>query len=549
MSLAPPVAAAARKAAKKKAKKKKKPRAKKQATVKKVCRKVTKKIRGRKRKVKVCKTVKVKPKAKKKTSAKKRTPVLFSPAAPPLRAPAAPAAPPAPSEQPVPVFTKAVGERHVERLLWRAGFGPAPGQVAALAAQDLQGVVHTLTRPGGAANLVGPAARDDNGNPLQPGDIWGHDHCAWLDRMVRSDQPLVERMALIWHDWFATSGDGVDTKLMLDQIQLFRDKGLGSFDELFSAVTVNPAMLVWLNGDSNNRWNVNENYAREMMELFSLGADRGAYTETDVREMARALTGWRSSWADGVGHYNFRYDANFHDKNTKTVFGRSGNFDWQDAVRLCVEHPLHASFFCTKLWSYFCPDPPDDATLASLQGTYLGSGRQIRPVVEAILMHPAVLDGPSMVVPPIVYNAGLLRALGRGIDTTAWAWLAGWHGQRLFFPPNVAGWDDTRWLDTSTMRGRWWVAQYALAPRAENPWPPSGSSTYDPNEDAATAVTRAMDLLGRPSVSADTQQVIAQFASTSVPADTRSWNRSPYRAMRQNALRMLLATCPDRHVC
>ena len=108
------------------------------------------------------------------------------------------------------------------------------------------------------------------------------------------------------------------------------------------------------------------------------------------------------------------------------------------------------------------PIAPDDATLASLQGVYVGSGRQIRPVVEAILQHPAFLSGPEMVIPPVVFNAGLLRALGRGIDTTAWAWLALFTGQRLLMPPNVAGWDDTRWLDTSTMRGRWMTANYAL---------------------------------------------------------------------------------------
>jgi len=114
-------------------------------------------------------------------------------------------------------------------------------------------------------------------------------------------------------------------------------------------------MLKWLNGTDNVKGAPNENYAREMMELFTLGADRGAYSERDVREQARSLTGWQNSWKSGKGAYNFRFVARDHDSGMKTVFHRSGNFDWQDACRLCVSHPAHPSFFVNKLWSYFVP--------------------------------------------------------------------------------------------------------------------------------------------------------------------------------------------------
>src|SRR3954469_14721689 len=119
--------------------------------------------------------------------------------------------------------------------------------------------------------------------------------------MVRSDQQLVERMTLIWHDWFATSNDSVGSaKLMIDQNETFRAGALGSFKDLLTAVTKDPAMLVWLNGVDNRRRAVNENYAREVMELFTLGADRGAYTEQDVRQLALALTGWRGGGGGGA---------------------------------------------------------------------------------------------------------------------------------------------------------------------------------------------------------------------------------------------------------
>ena len=140
-------------------------------------------------------------------------------------------------------------------------------------------------------------------------------------------------MTLIWHDWFATSNDSVgDARLMIDQNQLFRQNALGSFRDLLMGVTKDPAMLIWLNGIENRKRAANENYARELMELFTLGAGRGAYTEQDVRQLALALTGWRADWVDPTGWANFRYDDTRHDHSTKTVFGKSGDFDWQAAV-------------------------------------------------------------------------------------------------------------------------------------------------------------------------------------------------------------------------
>ena len=254
------------------------------------------------------------------------------------------------------------GRDQAVRLLDRAGFGAVSGQAEQLASLGLVAAVQSLTRASGPATLTGPAPVDDEGDPIAPADSWGHDHLWWLDRMVRTNQPLVERMALVLHDWFATSTASVSTaQQMIDQSNLFRAGCFGSFLDLFMAVTVDPAMLQWLNGNENRKQAPNENYGREMMELFSLGADRGAYTEDDIREQARALTGWRNDWSGELGAYNFRFDPKRHDKGTKTVFGRTGNWEWRDACRLCVENPAHPSFFVDKLWSYFVPQPPSDA--------------------------------------------------------------------------------------------------------------------------------------------------------------------------------------------
>ena len=162
----------------------------------------------------------------------------------------------------VPVYRGHFGKPQAERLLWRAGFGPRKGEAEKLAKLGLEGAVHKLTNPG-RERLRGPKPHDDNGHPLAPNDAWGHDQLWWLDRMVRTSRPLMERMTLVWHDWFATSRDGVGpARLMLRQNNLFRQHALGSFSTLLMDVTKDPAMLLWLSGTDNTKDSPNENYGR-----------------------------------------------------------------------------------------------------------------------------------------------------------------------------------------------------------------------------------------------------------------------------------------------
>jgi uncharacterized protein (DUF1800 family) len=431
------------------------------------------------------------------------------------------------------------GVAEAERLLWRAGFGPRKGEAERLAKLGLHNAVSQLTNPG-LEHFVGRSPTDEKGRPLAPYDAWGQDHLWWLDRMVRTSRPLVERMTLVWHDWFATSNNGVDSqRLMLNQNQLLRSHGLGNFKQLLLDITRDPAMLLWLNGSDNSRFSPNENYAREMMELFTLGASRG-YSETDVREQARALTGFRNDWKKGVGDTNFRYDPKYHDAGVKTIFKQRGAFTWHDSVRLAVANPNHPSFFVSKLWSYFVAGTPDAATQRSLEHLYVSSGYAIKPVVTAILKHPALYTGSRLTKSPVVYTAGLLRRLGRGIDTTAWSWLDSMAGQQLFYPPNVAGWDDTRWLDTATWRGRWWIAQYVLQPFALDPG--KAAQPYD----ATKLVNGALAFWNHPKLTSSTQSALNAFAKAALSdAHGASWKQKQYPVMVQNALRQLIAVSPD----
>ncbi len=440
----------------------------------------------------------------------------------------------------VPRYEGRFGNTEAERLLWRAGFGPRRGEAARLARLGLDDAVRSLTHPP-AERLTGRPPHDDKGRRLAPADAYGHDHLWWLDRMVRTNRPLVERMTLVWHDWFATSNDGVGSqKLMLAQNRLLRRNALGNFHTLLIRITANPAMLIWLSGTDNRKGSPNENYGRELMELFTLGEGNG-YSERDVREQARALTGWTSTWKRNVGQTDFRFDASRHDTGSKLIFGKRGTFAWRDSVSLCIHHPKHAPFFVRKLWSYFVPVPPDASTQRALEGIYR-DGFEVRPVVEAILRHPTLYRGPRMVKPPVVYIAGLLRALGRGIDTTAWVWLSEGAGQRLFYPPNVAGWDDSRWLDTNTFRGRWNIANEALSKVTLGD--PKKKRAPKVPHDPKAIVDGALALLGNPSIRTATQRELITFARGSL-AGAGGWKADAYPPLVANAVRQLLAVSPD----
>ena len=145
------------------------------------------------------------------------------------------------SRSPIAVFRGRFTERHATRLLWRAGFGPKPGDPHRLARLGLDSAVASLTRPAGPQRLIGRPPHDDHGQPLDPINVWGHDHCWWLDRMVRSNQQLVERMTLIWHSWFATSIEASNAQLMIRQNEMMRARALGNFHDLLLEVTRDPA--------------------------------------------------------------------------------------------------------------------------------------------------------------------------------------------------------------------------------------------------------------------------------------------------------------------
>jgi len=446
----------------------------------------------------------------------------------------------------LPVHSGRFGAEQAERLLWRAGFGPKPGQAAALARHGLRGAVLSLTRPA-RRSLVGPAPRLQSGQPIAPYDAWGNDVLWWLDRMVRTSAPLIERMTLTWHDWFATSNELVNSqRLMIEQNQTQRALCLSSFPRMLTAMTIDPAMLLWLSGAASTKEAPNENYAREMQELFTLGAGDG-YSERDVREHARALTGWTNRWNQATGQVeDFHFDAALHDAGVKVIYGKRGHFGWRDSVRLVLGHPDHPRHFVTKLWSYLCPEPLSSRDTRAAEGLYVSRGKQIRPVVEAMLMHPLLLAGPRMVKPPIVQIAGMLRGIGRYIDTDAWAWESSLVGQMPFYPPNVAGWEADRWLNTGTWLARFNLAAQMIDKRTLEPGAAKGKVSANPR----TLAKQALSFWGGPTVSAATRGALVAYAkSAAVDSATATWEREQYPVLALNALRALVVASPDYQTC
>jgi uncharacterized protein (DUF1800 family) len=297
------------------------------------------------------------------------------------------------------------------------------------------------------------AERDDDGARLRG---W------WLYWMLHSGHPLREKLALFWHNHFATSIAKVrEPALMHGQVALLRKQGMGRFGPLLQSISKDPAMLVWLDSNSNVRGRPNENYARELMELFSLGV--GHYSERDIREAARAFTGWHT---DGKG---FTFNRVAHDDGAKTVLGRTGNWNGGDVVRIVLAQPAAARFLVRKLYRYFVNEntEPSDEFLGPLADSFRKSDYDVSALVRTILSSRHFFSEYAFrqrIKSPVEYVLGSVQAvcgIGGGqsdrvrVPQQVLVPWVGAMGQELFAPPNVKGWPGGRaWLNTSTVLAR-----------------------------------------------------------------------------------------------
>jgi uncharacterized protein (DUF1800 family) len=267
--------------------------------------------------------------------------------------------------------------------------------------------------------------------------------------MVATSTPLREKLTLLWHGHFATGFTKVRrAELMYRQNQLFRTLGGGDFETLTQAVAKDAAMQLWLDTVTNVASHPNENFARELMELFTLGV--GNYSEEDVREAARCFTGW--AFDRQTGDYVLR--RRLHDAGQKTVVGQTGNFDGTDVVRILTHQPASARFVVTKLWSHLAyPLTPADPVVSGLVPAYQAD-LDITRLLRAIFLHPQFLSPQAragLVKQPIEYAVGIGRTLGLPASGAALIL----QNQEPFNPPNVSGWGQNEyWLNTATAQLR-----------------------------------------------------------------------------------------------
>ncbi|HZT82691.1 MAG TPA: DUF1800 domain-containing protein, partial [Gemmataceae bacterium] len=345
------------------------------------------------------------------------------------------------------------GVKWAGHLYRRAGFGPTRDEVRQAVKAGLPATLDRLLagNPERAQQDRGAAAEGQRiarrNNPLE---LRGW----WIARILANYHPLREKLTLFWHNHFATSINKVQSvALMLRQNELLRKYALGKFHPFLLEMSKDPAMLIWLDSNSNVKGKPNENYAREIMELFSLGV--GNYTEKDIREAARAFTGWHT---DGNG-FSFRKDL--HDFGTKTVLGQTGELDGGDVVRILLEQPAAAKFLVRKLYRWFVSEAqtPPDSFLQPLADAYRKSDYDTAVVIRMMLGSRHFFSEHAYrqrVKMPVEFVLGAVRTLGQNqVSPRALVTQLEVMGQHLFAPPNVKGWEcGTAWLNTATVVAR-----------------------------------------------------------------------------------------------
>jgi uncharacterized protein (DUF1800 family) len=359
------------------------------------------------------------------------------------------------------------GARH---LLDRAGFGATDREIREYAALDRAQAVDRLLAGSRTEAVTAPPAFV--ADPIErPGKLRGDPEARkallrklalqglelrawWLEEMLATPSPLTERMTLFWHNHFATSQRKVRApQLMYRQNVLLRREALGNFATLLHAIAKDPAMLVYLDNARSRRGAPNENFAREVMELFTLGA--GHYTEADVKEAARAFTGWSVDPATGA----YRYRPFFHDRGEKVVLGRRGELDGDDVLDALLARPETARFVAAKLWRELVSPTPEAAQVDRLAKVFRDARYEVKPLLRAILLSDSFWapgNRATLVKSPVDVVVGTLRTFDiHPADLRPAAVACAMLGQNLFAPPNVKGWPGgDAWIDSATLLGR-----------------------------------------------------------------------------------------------
>ena len=454
-------------------------------------------------------------------------------------------------------------------LMRRAGFGASRDELEQKVAQGYEAVVEELLHPGNANAMPDDVIRRYHSEMGEMREL-NSAGAYWMYRMVTTDNQLEEKLALFWHGLFATGYAKLNqASALTNQINTFRRHSLGSFRTILVELSKDPAMIIWLDNHDNHRDDINENYGRELLELFSMGI--GNYTEDDVKECARAFTGWTlgnaeymstrasrdSIWPYSRINWHFNYREYDHDDGEKTFLGHTGNFNGDDIIDIIVQQEATARFISTRLFQYFAADEVDEAgeaVIEEMMQSYFASDYEIRSVLRALFNSDyfkseaarfARVKGPVELVVGAVRMAGTYQKPTFGADQLARQTM--YMGQGIFQPPSVEGWHEgAEWIDSGALVERVnFVGQELGDP--SHPGVKSiidrlahhGNGLLSPEEQVAGCA----DLIGPLELSEATSASIGEFASQQGDADLREGTRSEADDQRiANLLRLLTAT-------
>jgi uncharacterized protein (DUF1800 family) len=352
----------------------------------------------------------------------------------------------------------------IAHLMRRAGFGARRDELEDYASQGYEATVEKLLNVGDDSHLEKDIVDryyidiDDSRN-ADPINAW------WLYRMINTHHPLQEKMALFWHGLFATAYEKIENgRAMAAQIDLFRRNCLGNFRTILVELSRDPAMIIWLDNNTNHKGAPNENYGRELLELFSMGV--GNYTEQDVKECARAFTGW--TIADANARYpwgpfpmEFEYRPQDHDDSEKEFLGQRGRFNGEDIIDIIVDQPATGRFIASKLYNFFVSDDPaPEEAIETLAKAYFESNYEMKSVMRVLLNSDFFRNARfAKVKSPAEMVAGVLRLVRAfpeprpGLLETTYE--SKYMGQELLNPPTVEGWHTGKeWVDSGSLVSR-----------------------------------------------------------------------------------------------
>ena len=432
-------------------------------------------------------------------------------------------------------------------LMRRAGFGADRSQLEAYAKKGYEATVGELLNPDSRSEMGDDLIRryhhEQSGmmGQISPGSYW-------LYKMATSTDALREKMSLFWHGIFATGYPKITNgKVLSDQIRMFRRYGMGSFKTLLLELARDPSMIVWLDNHDNHNGAINENFGRELLELFSMGV--GNYSEDDIKEASRAFTGWTignteymalraerdSIWPYGRISWHFQFDENDHDGGEKEFLGERGNFDGEQIVDIICRQPATAAFIARHMYHFFVADEPpvpqwpyvepqNPEAIQTLSDAYFESDYDISHMLQALFTSDffksqdswyARVKSPAEVVTGVLRLTGEFHRPKRQIVERQQQMT--WMGQYLINPPSVEGWHEgLEWIDTGTFVERLNFASSQLG-NTDHPGVRSiiervatnGGSSVGPAE----LVDRCLDEIGMVSVSDDTRATLVDYAA------------------------------------